>query len=71
MQDTSDNTQHDLLTVEEASAAVRRHPRTIRRHVRDGSLRAYQFGGEGPWLIDRRDLDAALIAANEHTGSRS
>ena len=48
-----------LITIAEAAALIRVHPRTIRRRIAEGSLTAYRVG---PHLIrlDAGELDAML-----------
>ena len=47
------NTSHQLITIAEAAALFRVHPRTIRRRIAGGDLTAYRVG---PHLI-RLDVD--------------
>lgn len=44
----------DFVTVREAAELRRSHPETIRRHIREGKLRAYRSGGK--FLLRRDDL---------------
>ncbi|WP_328847776.1 helix-turn-helix domain-containing protein [Mycolicibacterium austroafricanum] len=37
--------QPELLTINEAAALLRVHPRTVRRFIEDGRLPGYQLGG--------------------------
>lgn len=48
----------ELLTVEELAAMVDMHPRTIRRYLREGQLKAIKVGGE--WRIKREDAEVFL-----------
>ena len=47
-------TPGDQFTIPEAAKLLRRHPETVRRHIREGKLRAYRSGGK--FLIRREDL---------------
>jgi len=46
------------ITVDEAALMLRCSTTTVYRHIRRGDLRAHRFGRR--WLIDRRDLEAAI-----------
>lgn len=50
----------ELLTLNEAARLVKVSPRTIRRHIDSGDLRAFQVAGGGTWRIRPDDLDAFL-----------
>ena len=45
-----------LLTIREAAAFLRLHPRTVREYVRAGELEGRVIGGR--WRFRRKDLDA-------------
>ncbi|PKR87918.1 DNA-binding protein [Pleomorphomonas diazotrophica] len=45
-----------LLTVEEAAEALKLHPKTVLRHIREGRLEATRIGKA--YRIDRAKLDA-------------
>ena len=50
----------NLLTVAEAAAILRLHPKTINRMIRAGALTAQRVGvGRGVWRIRRADLATA------------
>lgn len=49
---------NDLLSIADAASMLSLHPRTIRRHVREGVIRGVKIGGE--WRIRRQDLVDAL-----------
>lgn len=49
----------DLIPVNEAAARVRKHHRTIRRWIANGTLPAYRVAGWGV-LVDRNDVDALV-----------
>lgn len=51
------------LTVPEAAAAARRHPKTIRNAVEAGDLHGSQRVTGGRWLIREECLDAYLEGA--------
>lgn len=46
------------MTVSEAAAYARVTPRTVRRHISDGTLTRHNFGGR--LLIDLRELNALI-----------
>jgi excisionase family DNA binding protein len=46
----------ELLTVDQVAQIVGLHPRTVRRYIREGSLKAKKLGKQ--WRIQRRDVDA-------------
>jgi excisionase family DNA binding protein len=48
--------RNDLLTVDRVAEALELHPRTIRRFIREGRLKAKKLGKE--WRVLRGDLDA-------------
>ena len=50
--------RNDLLSVDHVADIVGLHPRTIRRFIRDGRLKARKLGKQ--WRIRRRDLDALI-----------
>jgi excisionase family DNA binding protein len=45
-----------FLTLQEAAAVLRLHPRTVREYLRRGELEGRLIGGR--WRFRRRDLDA-------------
>ena len=49
---------NDLLSVDHVAEILGLHPRTIRRFIRDGRLKAKKLGKQ--WRIHRRDLDALV-----------
>ncbi len=51
----------ELLTVDELAAMVDMHPRTIRRYLRAGQLKAVKVGGE--WRIRKEDAEVFVGAA--------
>ncbi len=48
--------QDELLSVDQVAEKVSLHPRTVRRFIREGRLKASKLGKQ--WRILRRDLDA-------------
>ncbi len=46
----------DLLSVDQVAQEVGLHPRTVRRFIREGRLKANKVGKQ--WRIHRQDLDA-------------
>jgi len=55
-----------LLTLAEAAEEVRYSPRTVRRWIDDGRLRAIQVGGRGASIrVDSRDLERLLQPTEE------
>ena len=48
----------EFLTVEELATMVDMHPRTIRRYLRSGQLKASKLGGE--WRIRKEDVQAFM-----------
>ncbi len=51
----------DLLTVDELAGMLDMHPRTIRRYIREGQLKAAKVGGE--WRIKRSDAEVFMGGA--------
>ena len=51
----SKNAVADLLTVEQAAAALGLSVRMVRQHITNGSLHAQQFGRA--WLLRRSDVE--------------
>lgn len=49
-----------LLTLEEVAALLQVHPRTVRRAISAGRLRACQVAERGTWRVRPADLDAWL-----------
>ncbi len=49
-----------LLTVEEAADRLGLNIETIRRYLRDGTLKGIKFGNRGGWRISERDLEIFL-----------
>jgi excisionase family DNA binding protein len=47
-------------TVEEIAKQLKVHEQTVRRWLRDGSLRGRSFGGKTGWRVRDRDLRAFL-----------
>jgi len=45
----------DLWTVDQMAEALAMHPRTVRRYIREGRLKAHKVGGE--WRIRREDAE--------------
>ncbi len=45
----------DLLTVDQLAQMLDMHPRTIRRYIREGQLKASKVGGE--WRIRKEDAE--------------
>ena len=58
-----------LLTVAEAAELLRVHPRTIRRWIRAGKLRAQTIPGRGSHGIGYRIERAALRALLDQKGA--
>ena len=52
---------HEYLTLAEAAAVLRLHPRTVREYVRRGELQGRLIGRR--WRFRREDLDAFFEAA--------
>lgn len=50
----------DLLTVAEAAAYLRIHPMTVRRMIREGTLKASQLVAKGRILIAATDIEKLL-----------
>jgi excisionase family DNA binding protein len=50
--------ESELLHVKEAAQLLGQHPVSIRRHIRDGSLRAVRLGPDGRVRVPREALDA-------------
>ncbi len=50
--------QKDILNINETARMLSLHPRTIRRYLREGTLKGTKVGGE--WRIHRSDLQAML-----------
>lgn len=46
---------NDFLTVDQFAQVLDMHPRTVRRYIRDGQLKATKVGGE--WRIRREDAE--------------
>lgn len=46
---------NELFTVDQVAKMLDMHPRTVRRYIREGQLRAAKVGGE--WRIRREDAD--------------
>ena len=53
-----------LLTVDEAAEALKLHPKTVLRHIREGRLEATRIGKA--YRIDRSKLDAFAGLAQGH-----
>jgi excisionase family DNA binding protein len=51
----------ELLTVDETAAQLRLHPMTVRRHIKQGHLRAVRAGGR--IRVRREDLERFLQPA--------
>jgi excisionase family DNA binding protein len=58
-----------LLTLQQASALMQCHSRTLRRWIHQGTLRAYRCGRV--LRIRREDLDACLVPAQPQSGHDS
>jgi excisionase family DNA binding protein len=58
LENTRDAEPAAMLSIAEAAALAKLHPRTIRKHVERGSLRASQIGRA--WRVRRDDLEAFL-----------
>ncbi len=60
--------QDELLTVDRVAEMVDLHPRTVRRFIREGRLKAKKIGKQ--WRVLRRDLDALIgkETADERAG---
>ena len=58
----------EFFTVDQVAKILDMHPRTVRRYVREGQLRATKVGGE--WRIRREDADMtkALVTADFSIG---
>jgi excisionase family DNA binding protein len=48
----------DIYTVDQVAQILEMHPRTIRRYIRDGRLKATKVGGE--WRIKGMDLNGLM-----------
>lgn len=55
-----------LLTIDQVAAQLQVHPRTVRRAIRTGGLRAHQVAGRGTWRVWPADLDAWLEQRANH-----
>jgi excisionase family DNA binding protein len=55
----------EWITLREAAAYLKLHPKTLYRYVRAGKLRQYRPGGTGRPRFQREDLDALLKANSE------
>jgi excisionase family DNA binding protein len=51
-------TPNEWLTVEEASKFLKIHPRTLKRYIKSGRVKAYRLGRD--LRFKRADLEAAL-----------
>jgi excisionase family DNA binding protein len=51
-----------LLTIDQVAAQLQVHPRTVRRAIRTGGLRAHQVAGRGTWRVWPTDLEDWLEA---------
>lgn len=58
-----------LVTVDQIAQIMDLHPRTIRRFIREGRLKAKKLGKQ--WRILRRDLDALLGKDTDDQGHGS
>lgn len=54
-----------IMTIEEVAAALRMHERTVRRHIKDRTLRAVQSAGSGSRVIVPRASVLDWLAAHE------
>jgi excisionase family DNA binding protein len=48
----------ELVSVDEAAPILRRHPVTLRKNLRDGSILGVKVGGR--WFLRRSELDRIL-----------
>jgi len=49
--------EEHLFTVEEASDHLKVHPETVRRWLRDGTLKGYRITRRAGWRIPKSELD--------------
>ncbi|MHB1000418.1 MAG: helix-turn-helix domain-containing protein [Armatimonadota bacterium] len=49
---------NEYLSVEEISSMLQINPKTIRRHIRDGKLKAVKVGSQ--WRVKREDLNSYM-----------
>lgn len=55
--------QEQLLTVEQAAGRLQVSTKTIRRRIRDGSLKAHSIGRL--WRIRPEELEAFIVASGK------
>lgn len=61
---TRDAEPSAMLSIAEAAAIANLHPRTLRKHVERGALRASQLGRA--WRVRRDDLEAFLARGTKN-----
>ena len=59
----------DMLTVPDAARRLQVNQETVRRRIRDGSLKAQKLGNQ--WFINLEDLDTFKATYDRKTGRRT
>ncbi len=60
------HSENNLLHVKEAAVELGQHEVSVRRHIREGRLRAVRLGPNGRVRIRRADLDEFLRPYSEN-----
>jgi excisionase family DNA binding protein len=56
---------HEVLTVEQIADYLQVHPETVRRWLRDGSLKGMNFSGKSGWRVRRSELERFMQAVED------
>ena len=51
----------EFLTIDEVAGILKVHPNTVYTYISSGKLKALKLNGNGPFRINRADLEAFLV----------